>query len=34
MGAGAGGYRDHLSQPTMWDLMSKLHMPVGLFKRP
>ena len=26
--------KDHLSQPTMWDLMSKLHMPVGLFRRP
>jgi pimeloyl-ACP methyl ester carboxylesterase len=25
-------YKDHLSQPTMWELLSKLSMPVGLFQ--
>jgi pimeloyl-ACP methyl ester carboxylesterase len=24
--------KDHLSQPTMWELMSKLTMPIGLFQ--
>lgn len=25
-------YKDHLAQPTMWDVLSKLSMPVGLFQ--
>ena len=24
--------KDHFSQPTMWELLSKLTMPVGLFQ--
>jgi pimeloyl-ACP methyl ester carboxylesterase len=27
-----GWVKDHLSQPTMWDLLAKLSMPVGLFQ--